>query len=69
MTDRFDFTDAGSAFGQLQRIASNGQFARVQRAYRAYIDHGSACAVCEVDSGQCVTAEALWEAYRAANSP
>jgi hypothetical protein len=62
------FRDAGSTVGQVQRIVSNGQFTRVQQAYRLYIDHGSACTVCEVDSGQCTTAEALWEAYRAASS-
>ncbi|WP_329368644.1 hypothetical protein [Streptomyces sp. NBC_01483] len=68
MSNRFDFSNAGSAFGQMQRIASNGQLARVHRAYRAYIDHGSTCATCAVDSGQCATAEELWETYCAANS-
>jgi len=68
VSSRFEFVDAGSAFGQMQRVAANGQYTRVQRAYRAYIGHGRGCSICAVDSGQCTTAEGLWEAYQAANS-
>ncbi|MFI6495226.1 hypothetical protein [Streptomyces sp. NPDC050564] len=65
---RLEYRDGGSAFGPMQRVASNGQFTRVQRAYRSYINHGRGCATCAVDSERFTTAEALWEACRAANS-
>ncbi|MGW1798997.1 hypothetical protein ACWCQN_24270 [Streptomyces sp. NPDC001984] len=59
---------AGSGPGRFQRVASNNQFVKTQRAYRAYIDHGRNCAACAVDSGQCTPAEQLWDAYKAASS-
>jgi hypothetical protein len=68
MSSRFKFVDAGSTFGQMQRVAASGQYNRIQTAYRAYIDHGSRCPTCAVDSALCSTAEALWETYQAANS-
>lgn len=68
MSSRFEFVDTGTGYGHLQRVASAGVFNRVQRAYRAYIDHGRDCATCAVDATRCTTAEALWEAYRATNS-
>ncbi|MGW5609800.1 hypothetical protein ACWEWI_27685 [Streptomyces sp. NPDC003753] len=58
----------GSGPARWQRIASNAQFSRTQRAYRAYMDHCGGCATCAVDSRQCPTAEELWAAYRAATS-
>ncbi|MER6352356.1 hypothetical protein ABT186_11020 [Streptomyces sp. NPDC001634] len=60
--------DEGSGPARFQRIASNSQFTKTQRAYRAYIDHGHGCATCAVDSTQCTTAEELWCAYQAATS-
>jgi hypothetical protein len=68
VSSHFEFRDAGIGFGHMQRVAANGQFNRVQRAYRAYIGHGAECATCAVDASQCTTAGELWEAYRAANS-
>ncbi|QDO02207.1 hypothetical protein FNV62_43680 [Streptomyces sp. RLB3-17] len=68
MSSRYEYEDAGSAFGQMRRVASNGQFAKVQRAHRAYIDHRRLCDVCAVESPQCATAQSLWEMYREANS-
>lgn len=68
MSSRFEFVDTGIGYGHVQRVAASGQFNRVQRAYRAYIDHGRECATCAVDSATCATAGELWEAYRSANS-
>lgn len=68
MSSRFEIVDAGSAFGQMQRVAASGQYTKVQTAYRAYVDHGMTCTTCAVDSSLCTTAETLWEAYKAANS-
>jgi hypothetical protein len=61
--------DTGSGSGHLQRVADDAQFNRVQRAYRAYIDHGRGCATCSVDSAQCAVAEALWSTYQTATAP
>jgi hypothetical protein len=55
-------------YGHLQRVASNGQFARSQRAYRAYLDHGQTCETCAVDSTECATVKELWQAYQTATS-
>ncbi|MET8954352.1 hypothetical protein ACWEO4_45440 [Streptomyces sp. NPDC004393] len=60
------YVPAGSGPGRLQRIARNSRDTQVQRAYRAYIDHGRNCATCAVDSAQCPTAEDLWGRYQAA---
>ncbi|MER6351250.1 hypothetical protein ABT186_05210 [Streptomyces sp. NPDC001634] len=60
--------DEGSGPARFQRIASNSQFTKTQKAYRAYINHGRDCAVCAVDSMQCTSAEKLWRAYKAATS-
>lgn len=57
-----------SGYGHLQRVAGDGRFTRTQRAYRKYIGHTTSCPTCEVDSTQCVTAEELWSAYRAATA-
>lgn len=65
---RWEYSAASSGPGHLQRMASNAQYNQIQRAYRAYIDHGRDCAVCAVDSAQCTTAEELWGAYKAATS-
>ncbi len=67
MSSRFEFVDAGSTFGQRQRVAASDQYIRIQTAYRAYIDHGIECPTCAVDSAICATAEVLWETYQAAN--
>ncbi|MDQ0605442.1 hypothetical protein QF037_009787 [Streptomyces canus] len=40
------YVPAGSGAGHLQRVASNTQFNRALRAYRAYIDHSSDCQTC-----------------------
>lgn len=56
-----------SRTARLQRAARNAAQARVQAAYRAYLDHGRTCPVCAVDSGVCANAGALWDAYRAAH--
>ncbi|MFJ2240451.1 hypothetical protein [Streptomyces sp. NPDC087859] len=50
-------------------MASSTQFNRMQRAYRACIDHSHHCQTCAVDSTACATAEDLWSIYRAAMSP
>ncbi|MFF3517967.1 hypothetical protein ACWEO4_37200 [Streptomyces sp. NPDC004393] len=63
------YVPAGSGPGRLQRIASSSRETRIQRAYRAYIDHGRGCATCAVDSALCATAEELWSAYQAATRP
>lgn len=63
------YVATGGGPGHLQRVASSAQFNRVQRAYRAYIDHGRRCPVCAVDSGQCTVAEELWSAYQAETAP
>lgn len=68
MSSRFEFSDAGSTFGQRQRVAASRQYNEIQRAYRAYTDHGAKCATCAVDSTACTTAESLWEAYKSANA-
>ncbi|MGW3028261.1 hypothetical protein [Streptomyces sp. NPDC001221] len=57
---------ASSGPGRLQRIASTIRDTRIQRAYRAYMDHRGGCATCAVDSRQCPTAEELWGTYQAA---
>ncbi|WP_406168326.1 hypothetical protein [Streptomyces sp. NBC_00996] len=67
MSSRFEFVDTGIGYGHVQRVAASGQFTRVQRAYRAYTDHGRGCATCAVDSSTCATAEVLWETYQTAN--
>ncbi|WP_225097049.1 hypothetical protein [Streptomyces sp. CoH27] len=59
--------DAGSGVGHLRRIASDAEYNRIQRAYRAYIDHGRGCPVCAVDSSVCTTAGDLWNVYREAH--
>ena len=64
-TTESQWRDGTGCAGNLQRVAGNAVFTRTQTAYRAYIDHASGCATCAVDSGQCVTAEELWSAYRA----
>jgi hypothetical protein len=51
----------------MQRVAASGQYNKVHRAYRKYIDHGETCTTCAVDSSICTTAGALWEAYSSAN--
>ncbi|MFB8183259.1 hypothetical protein ACFC8N_46265 [Streptomyces sp. NPDC055966] len=43
------------------------EYSRIQRAYRAYIDHGKDCPVCAVDTSVCTTASDLWTAYREAH--
>jgi hypothetical protein len=63
------FVNAGSGAGHLQRVASDLQFTRVQRAYRAYIDHSKGCPNCAFDTTTCSTAEELWTQYAAANPP
>jgi hypothetical protein len=68
VSSRFEFGDADSTFARTRRVADNGQYNKIQLAYRAYIDHGGSCATCAVDSAQCATAEELWEAYHGANS-
>ncbi|MDH6214356.1 hypothetical protein [Streptomyces pseudovenezuelae] len=62
------FVNAGSGPGHLQRVPSNAQFTRVQRAYRAYIDHSRDCPNCAFDTTSCDVAEELWRTYVAANS-
>lgn len=61
----WQWRDGSGGAGHLQRVVSNAVFTQTQTAYRAYIDHASDCATCAVDSGQCPTAEQLWEAYKA----
>ncbi|MFE0383931.1 hypothetical protein ACFW1F_07575 [Streptomyces bungoensis] len=63
----WQYVDAGSGVGHLQRMASNAEYNRIQAAYRAYIDHCRNCATCAVDSGLCTTAGTLWTAYREAH--
>ncbi|WP_405653951.1 hypothetical protein [Streptomyces sp. NBC_00019] len=60
------YVPASSGAGHLQRVASNTEFNRTQRAY---IDHSRDCQTCAVDSTACTTAEELWGIYRAAMSP
>jgi hypothetical protein len=57
-------TEGSGGPGHLQRVANTGQFNRVQRTYRAYIDHAADCPVCAVDSTECADAGALWSAYQ-----
>ncbi|NNN30727.1 hypothetical protein HLK59_10195 [Streptomyces sp. S3(2020)] len=47
-------------------MASDVEFSRSQRAYRAYLDHSSGCRTCAVDSTVCTDAERLWNVYQAA---
>lgn len=61
------YVSAGRGVGHLERAAGHISYNRVQRAYRAYVDHGRTCPVCAVDSGVCATASGLWTAYREAH--
>ncbi|MFJ3024088.1 hypothetical protein ACIPH4_24550 [Streptomyces tendae] len=57
-----------SGAGHLQRMANSTAFVRTQTAYRAYIGHTADCRDCGHEDGRCPVAEALWEAYKDANT-
>jgi len=61
---RWDVRDSGSAFGQLQRVASNATFVKMQRAYRAWLAHTTACEGCLPVDARCPVAADLWQAYQ-----
>lgn len=60
--------DSGSASGHMQAVAASGTFDRMQSAYRAYIDHATACDGCGHGEKRCATADQLWREYKAARS-
>jgi len=68
MSVRREWRDSGSASGHMQQVASSGTYNRIQTAYRAYIDHATACEGCGHGATKCGTADELWAAYRAARS-
>ncbi|GHA64102.1 hypothetical protein GCM10010330_16150 [Streptomyces tendae] len=49
-------------------MANSMAFVRTQTAYRAYIGHTADCRDCGHEDGRCPVAEALWEAYKDANT-
>lgn len=66
---RWEYRDAGSGFGHMQRVGDAGEYAahtRTQEAYRAYLGHRAACLGCG-ETG-CTTADELWQAYTQAQS-
>jgi len=66
---RWEYQDAGSGFGHMQRVGDAGEYAAYttsQKAYRAYQDHGLDCVVCA--ETQCARADELWQAYTQAQS-
>ncbi|MFD4528151.1 hypothetical protein ACFWP7_30315 [Streptomyces sp. NPDC058470] len=65
---RWEWRDSGSASGHMQRVADSGTYNRVQAAYRAYINHATACAGCGHGETKCATADELWCSYRAART-
>ena len=58
----------GGGAGHLQRVGTDMAYNRTQRAYRAYIDHTSACRDCRFEDERCPSADLLWDAYQDANT-
>ncbi|MEU9333105.1 hypothetical protein AB0D49_08065 [Streptomyces sp. NPDC048290] len=65
----WEWREGSGGAGYLQRVGADIEYTATQRAYLAYGDHVRDCPVCAVDGEVCVTADQLWEAYRAAKDP
>lgn len=62
---RWEYRDAGSGFGHMQRVGDAGEYAadaRSKEAFRAHLDHGTTCSGCGEIA--CTTAVQLWQAYQ-----
>lgn len=56
--------ESEGTFGRVHRVAAAGghaAYTRSQKAYRAYIDHGTECLDC--GETRCSVSDALWKAY------
>lgn len=65
---RREWRGFGSGPGHMQAVADSGTYSRMQTAYRAYINHSTACDACGHGETKCAAADQLWRAYKAARS-
>ena len=68
MSVRREWRDSGSGHGHMQMVADSGTYSRMQTAYRAYINHATACDGCGHGERRCAEADELWRTYRAART-
>jgi len=61
----WQYRDAGSGAGHMQRVASDAAFVRAHGAERVYMNHCRRCSRCPGD--ECRRGSDLWEAWRDAN--